>query len=371
MDFQFILGKLAQVMNWDDEEAPKELARTHLMARLKYDSYQGFIAGARYVERLVDWLQQFPSDKRRIAYDFVRDRLIYLSSSELNHLVDLLFPDIVEPMIVKAVSAKLGIDEHLVWSTPQSREEFRIQLRKSLFVELSDGARMDVYRHANPGVISNEQVVTAPSIHESRWLDLRKDLQSDLSDANARFSLMFLVDDFTGSGTSLIRKVKDEWKGKLTRFWDVIKQHVGVHFDTTCHFHVHHYLATQQAVAEIKHRADAIAADKESRPESWFPPDRLTFSFGHVLPASTKVEADPFCALVDDYFDPSVDVERKRHLEQSGITTLRYGYGNCRLPLILEHNTPNNTFPLLWLESSGDNGAHAMRALFQRRERHT
>jgi hypothetical protein len=46
------------------------------MSRLKFDGYQDYLAGARFLESLVDWLQQFDPQDRPVAYDFVRNRLV-------------------------------------------------------------------------------------------------------------------------------------------------------------------------------------------------------------------------------------------------------------------------------------------------------
>jgi len=40
-----------------------------------------------------------------------------------------------------------------------------------------------------------------------------------------------LIDDFIGSGTTLLRKEEDKWKGKLPRFWADIAEVLGTHFD--------------------------------------------------------------------------------------------------------------------------------------------
>jgi hypothetical protein len=49
--------------------------------------------------------------------------------------------------------------------------------------------------------------------------------------------------------------------------------------------------------------------------------------------------------------------------------------GGCGLPLVLDHNTPNNSVALLWAETDGGDrdGAKvpAMRPLFRRRQRHS
>ena len=58
------LRLLASVMDWTDEEATMEFRWMDLMARLKYDDYREFLAGMRFLESLVAWLQQFePADR--------------------------------------------------------------------------------------------------------------------------------------------------------------------------------------------------------------------------------------------------------------------------------------------------------------------
>ena len=64
--------------------------------------------------------------------------------------------------------------------------------------------------------------------------------------------------------------------------------------------------------------------------------------------------------LIDDYYDNSIEDE---HTEKGG-SGLKYGFANCGLPLILSHNTPNNSLALLWAETD------QVRALFPRVTRH-
>ncbi len=79
MKQDFILWKLAEIMQWDTEQSRIEFAWLRLMAQMKYDGYQDFLAGARFVESLADWLQQFPSaQERAAAYAFVRKTLVLL-----------------------------------------------------------------------------------------------------------------------------------------------------------------------------------------------------------------------------------------------------------------------------------------------------
>jgi hypothetical protein len=80
---------------------------------------------------------------------------------------------------------------------------------------------------------------------------------------------------------------------------------------------------------------------------------------------------DSFIALTQKYYDPVI---RTRHTDVGGATHLGLGYGGCALPLILDHNTPNNSVALLWAETDGGDHegtvAPPMRPLFRRRQRH-
>jgi hypothetical protein len=235
---------------------------------------------------------------------------------------------------------------------------------------LSDGARIDVFRRVNAGVVNNEQIYTAPRINEEKWEDMRGELRKELGDTEARFSFVYLVDDFTGSSTSLIRNVGGQWKGKLVRFWNDVKPLVREYFEDDWSVCVHHYMATQQAVDAIAQRKDQIREERGRLAQvNWFP--SIQFSFGTVLPSDfpvTDTSQHPFLNLVERYYNP--DVEAKRHNIEGGTEDIRHGYGGCRLPLVLDHNTPNNSFALLWAESTGGKD-RPMRPLFRRRQRHT
>ena len=91
-----------------------------------------------------------------------------------------------------------------------------------------------------------------------------------------------------------------------------------------------------------------------------------------MLPASLKLSPghdDSVIALCEKYYNHDLYLRLIEHAEEAEQTDLKMGYANCALPLILEHNTPNNSIPLLWAETSDENG-HAMQPLFRRRDRH-
>jgi hypothetical protein len=211
MDREFVLRKLSDLLRWDEERDAKEFPWLRLMSRLKFDGYQDFLAGIRFVESLIDWLQQFEESDRETAYDFVRSRLIYISPGELQHLVELFYPERVQPRLVRMVAGSRGIRPYRVWSDREALEAFHRLRRKTLFIELSDGARIDIFRRVNADTISNEQIYTAPRINKPKWDDMLSELRKELKSGSERFSIVYLVDDFSASGTSLVRKTEGKW----------------------------------------------------------------------------------------------------------------------------------------------------------------
>jgi len=371
------LRTLAELMAWSDERAMAEFAWLRLMSRLKYDGYHHYLAGVRFVESLVLWLRQFDPADRNVAYALVRNRLAYVSTQEIRRLVELLYPREVEPALVRAAARRCGVPWYLVWADEKATRALLRLRRQTLFMGLSDGARMDVFRRSNVGILSNEQTVLAPLVDQEKWIDLRNELNKDpiLSGVdNPKFTQLYLIDDLTASGTTLLRHNEEEafWKGKLFKLKEAIwrsRDSMRDDFPLAEDFRVcvHHYIATRAALdaaRSLDHRARS-----EMGAEGWFA--SVHFSAGLVLDDTSQINRDgdaDICALVDKYYDAALE---NRHSAESGIRDMRFGYKACGLTLVLEHNTPNNTVPLIWAETDGENGAHAMRPLFRRRSRHT
>ena len=243
---------------------------------------------------------------------------------------------------------------------------------------LSDGARIDAIRRAYSGVLSNEQFVSSTQVDTEKWKDLLDNLRHDLQDPGARFRLVYLIDDFTGTGTSLLRfdEEKKKWKGKLIRFLDSVENankelRSDELFADAWVLGIHHYVASSAAVEAIRKRLSEATDSLETVRNRV-----LHTSFGMKFPHDLPIDATPgrhdeFITLTRTYYDPTI---RTKHTDVGGVEHLGLGYGGCALPLVLEHNTPNNAVALLWAETEGgdrgDIDAPAMRPLFRRRQRH-
>lgn len=369
------LNLIAEVMDWEEGEtspATKEYAWLKMMSSIKYDGYADFRAGVRFVENLAVWLKQFDKADRENAYQFFKTRLVYISPAELQCLIEIFVPEVVTPNLRLRVAAEMQIKPYEVWSTAEGAALFKSSMRRTLFMGMSDGSRIDIFRRANAGRISTEQVVATYALDDKKWVGLGKDLVK-AEGTGAKFENVYLIDDFTASGTTFIRHTKGEWKGKLAKFNQMVidaKRNLKDSFPLQDKFslNIHHYISSDQARINL----DALVAEAlEKWEDKTFGSVEITE--GLRLPASLKLtrETDPaIMALCDKYYDVDLDVRLAEHLAESTITTAKFGYAGCALPLIMDHNTPNNSIPLLWAETEGKNGGHPMSPLFRRRDRH-
>ena len=366
------LSLLAKVMDWNEEEVTREYSWLRLMSSVKYDGYGDFRAGVRFLENLAIWLRQFKPVDRSIAYSFIRNRLVYISTAEMHRIIETFIPETVTPYLRKAAAAKVGIKPYETWGSPHGVEAFNRLLRCSLIVGLSDGSRIDVLRRANSGRLVQDQFVPMLDIGFDKWADLKKELTKALG-ADARFENVFLIDDFTASGTTFIRKSDEgEWKGKLNKFNDLVckaRAKLGDDFPIaeTYTLNIHHYVSTQQAHEALEKR---VANAYQSWLERSFASYRITQ--GLLLPSDLKMSEDKddlMLSICDHYYDDHLYQRLKKHCDEVGQTDMRRGYANCSLPVILEQNTPNNSVSILWAETTSRD-KHQMSPLFRRRDRH-
>lgn len=127
---------LAKVMGWSDEEKARERAILQDLARYKYDEYQQYAPGRRFIESLALWLRQFETaEERKTAYGFVRKRLVFISTSELRQLVDLSYPTAIRPSLIALAARRAGIDSLRVKAIVDS-PAYRMALRQTLFLGL-------------------------------------------------------------------------------------------------------------------------------------------------------------------------------------------------------------------------------------------
>ncbi len=342
-----------------DDDFPDELGILRQLAICKYDAYEQYAPGRQFIECLALWLAQFQSDpEREAALRFVRRRLIYVSDEEMRHLVSLMARDRVPTVLRRRVACQLDLPDYRV-SAVQSHPEFQLATRSSLFLGMSDGARIDQFRRHSQG-ISNEQFAMTYELSDARAESLVNELRADISDDSSWFKYVFLVDDFSGSGRTILRRKDGEsFEGRLVRFVsETLPKLMG---DDYPKLFIGLYLATDQALSHLR---DSITNYPNPPWPANDPPEVFSvMAIDSDVPlrhpdGSPRTHSDideSFDQMLHDYYDESVEDEHKGQVV--------HGYAECGLPLVLSHNTPNNSLYLLWEKEKHE-------ALFPRFERH-
>lgn len=392
---------LAKVMGWQDQDVVLDnVPVLRLLADYKYDGYQRFGPGRRFVESLALWLNQFDMPDRAAALGFVLERLVYVSDHELSHLVQHAYPDVIVQERIRLVAEEKGIPTYRVGEICRD-ERFKELKLKSLYLGLSDGARTNELRRASNGEISNEQIWQAYELGEAKAEDMLQALakalkisppthlpdneaiwqayeSGDKAQANflidalrakpasggvkqlAKFTLVWLMDDFSGSGNTYIRfdSASNKFKGKIKKIYE--RLHQGDLIDTS-HYEVFLllYVATRQAIDHIEYWSERFTSENNYKPLQvrvlWIiePGVGLT----HNVPTGLQsILTNP------KYYDPAAFDE---HIEVGGTSTAQMGFAGCALPVVLSHNTPNNSVYMLW-----GSEAHDFHGLFPRVSRH-
>lgn len=357
---------LARVMAWSPEDVARERPVLQAMAAYKYDEYQQFSPGMRFVESLALSLSDLKTPAERVIfYDFVKTRLVFFSSAELNHLVSIAYPDFVRPRLLRQVAAEQAENPYHV-AKVAGTSAFRVRERECLFLGLSDGARTDAFRRSSSPHIGHEQVLQTYEISPGRVSKLLEKLREDIStitetegqENGAQFHTVVLLDDFSASGTSYLRKEDDKFKGKIGDFYRDIcnPQNPMSRLVDLEHAEILLvlYIATVQARDYLNSTLDELWRSKG-----------VPFSILIVHPLDAQIcispgIGNPMESILEAYYDATIEDEHTR----KGNTHLKFGYAGCGLPVVLSHNTPNNSIYPLWANSA------KLRPLFPRISRH-
>lgn len=360
---------LAKVLGWEPRDVAEERPVLQAMAALKYDQYEQFSPGLRFLESLALWLTQFDQEDRAIAYRFLRSSLVFCSAEEMDHLVETAYQDHVRPILLARSAAEQGVNVRHVARIAGS-VPFLVLQRQTLFLGLSDGARIDTFRRANPD-LNHEQIWQTHELADERVTELLKKLSVHIADLGGaveeapKFHSIVLLDDFSASGSSyyaskpdgtasgkvanFLRALSDE-KSALHRLCDPAGVEVIILI----------YIATDQAITHLR---DALSNTVPGV-------SRVRVQTVQSVPARIKIsrkdDTVAFTKLVEKYYSDVVDkIVFDVHMRKGSTADARYGYADCGLPVVLHHNTPNNSLGILWFYENCP-----LRGLFPRVRRH-
>lgn len=379
---------LSSVMGWDYEGLNSERPVLEFMGSMKYDAYDRFMPGTRFMSSLVQWLSQFDEQDRATVLEFVKKRLVFISSTQMNYLVDLLYDSKIRPILLRKATENAEMPSYMLCNK-KVQSQFEIEKRSSLVIGLSDGAHTDILRRS--AGFSNEQVLTNYYPDGKKLKDMLKDLRKDeklKGVEDSYFRNIFLIDDFTASGKSFVRYDNNakKFKGKLSKIIDQIcakenieradeeiaagqkeELHLSYLLDPNqqeIHIDILFCMATHKAEVNIRNSLDDFLR------KSGY--DKVKYHIHVVQPLDDSLSID----ITGDhelmrvlaklqYFHQEL---REDEAYNVGNTTNPFlGFDECALPVVLSHNTPNNSLPILWQDTDNDK---EFKGLFPRISRH-
>ena len=401
----------------NEEESHKLFLKLETLAEYKYNSYEMFRPGRLFLENLYVWLSQFNKSEKRVALEFALEQIVFVSRKEMHQLAARLYNDIVRTTLRDSVAKILSIPPYKV-NTIVSSEEFKILHRATLFLAMSDGARVDYFRRQNMEIV-NEQIVPYYLVSRGKWQKMQDDLAHDISDRSARFKYVFLLDDFCGSGRTFIREQAEIEFDEIDSLPDIpLHLQAVVQFDRPKRKMLlkseglpeagvqemirnlsdsSKYRAAIEKLLTLKRNNDVtyVGSFEKLMMEEDFrkildPGAKIFYSpllmtefarrrldtlitrqagiskIGDLvvrpactIPDSIRISKDsaPISTLCENYY--------RQNMGDEHTGDVKYGYIGCGLPLVMHHNTPNNSIFLLW-----QGREESFEPLFIRYERH-
>lgn len=369
---------LASIMKWDARTLASERAALEFMGSMKYDAYDRYMPGMRFMSSLVQWLNDIKEEDRDEAYKFIKKKLVFISSTQMNYLVDLLYDSKIRPILLDMATVETGMPSYKR-SNKVVRTRFEIEKRSALVIGLSDGAHTDILRRS--AGFNNEQVLTNYYPDGKKLKDMLGGLRKDGKMAgieNPFFRRIFLIDDFTASGKSFIRydDTDGKYHGKLKKIIDELCAKSHIEGDQNIE-HLSYLLnpnqdkiqidilfciATEKARTNIKNNLDEYL-----KSVNW--QDKVEFNIHIIQPLEDKLSNDikndknlVEILKKDEHFVKECVISKSYKVGKNDNPWL--GFDECALPVVLAHNTPNNSLPIIWQDAERFHG------LFPRISRH-
>lgn len=369
---------LVSIMKWDAPTLASERATLEFMGSMKYDAYDRYMPGMRFMSSLVQWLNDIEEGDRDKAYKFIKDKLVFISSTQMNYLVDLLYDSKIRPILLDMATVEMRMPSYKR-SSKLVRSRFEVEKRSALIVGLSDGAHTDILRRS--AGFNNEQVLTNYYPDGKKLKDMLEELRKDdklEGIAEPYFRRIFLIDDFTASGKSFIRYDKSDKKyhGKLKKIIDELCtkgtaereqkiEHLGYLLNPNqdkIQIDILFCIATEKARTNIKNNLNEYL-----KSVNW--QDKVEFNIHIVQLLEEKLSND----IINDK-DLMEVLKKDEHFVKESVISKSYkvgkndnpwlGFDECALPIVLAHNTPNNSLPIIWQDAERFHG------LFPRISRH-
>jgi hypothetical protein len=351
---------LSSAMEWDTEDIKNDLIYLQTMAKFKYDSYQNYYPGRKFIESLALWVNQFQKKDRKLALDFIIDKLIFFSNEQIFQFISVSYPMFVQTYILN--NFKLN---NIVFKYNKVNEslEYKIAKRKILFLGLSDGSKIEVFRRINN--LDNEQVFVTYDLSDSKIKDLKKDLYECKIDGEEikeeYFNSIYLIDDFSASGLSFLRydEKSNTFKGKIQKILKIILDNSLVDPKKVNDINIILYISTEKAKSNIIQNFSKL---KEI--DKFYEKINLHLNVVQMIPNESIYSLNSNKTFIEFLEKESNSDWLTKHSEVGSTKNPFLGFDECGLPVVLNHNTPNNSLPIIWF------GGKNKQAVFDRISRH-
>ncbi len=304
------------------------------MAKYKYNMYEVYNPGKRFLPSLLEWLLQFETKEEKEAALILLRKLIFISRREILELSGVTYQKILNELMEQVISTfKLG-----PFGYPTAWKKLRDFIRKKcVFVAMSDGAQIDYFRRHSDGKIYNDQVFPYYKIGQ---------------DETRRFSkkawYAFLIDDMCGSGTTFANQLEN-----FCKIWK------------SCRFKTIYfcpYIVPEKTLQLLKRKVSRRRATMRGAKFRIIEGMRIPHSYNILNVENSLFDGRDLLRvrrLCRKYYDPEVESSHTRKGENC-----MYGFGRTGILLVRYNNTPNNTPSIVW-----DPGPKK-KALFKRLARH-
>lgn len=299
----------------------------------RFDLYRGYKNNRGFLFHKLKWLSQFTQDDSHVMETFIRKNLIYLSETDIEKTIES-FQTFLEQKLYPAIT-----------DTQKTKFTVKEMIKRVTIWGLSDGARLDLVRYNN-NVLKNHQFILETEISKARCNRIIKKIRKDTQEENPSV-IPILVDDFSGSGLSYLRYENRQWKGKLIRFYQDSFQNFYFGENRKILI-ISPYYATEQAVNYLRKSIPLAIPDETI---DWY-----IYPIHHIRKvdvSTAELNIMKKHYILNPINDQNYDI---------GSHKFPYlGFDECSLCVVFQHNTPNNSFPILW---------HGENAIFPRRPRH-
>lgn len=201
-------------------------------------------------------------------------------------------------------------------------------------VGLSDGARLDLVRSYNEQIFTF-QFSLEFEINESKCNTFMKKMKQSIGTSEIEALNIVLIDEFLASGISFIRYEAGTWKGKLIKVFNQLIP-IFEKYTNNISISILTYYATEKGEQYLEKSLNSYLAEDSCTPIS-------IESVNRVPKAELNIQQ---IKIIEKIFNqhPILD----RHYQKGAVNRPYLGFDESQLMIVFEHNTPNNSLPIIW-----------------------